>query len=39
MTRQYSRNSVAHFPDSNLKYLRDPQLFRREVMEKTATVR
>jgi hypothetical protein len=38
LTRLYSRNEVGHFPDSNFKYLRDPDIFRREVVERGATV-
>lgn len=29
---------MSHFPDSNFKYLRNPDVFRREVVDKTATV-
>ena len=28
LTRLYSRDTVSHFPDSNFKYLRDPDKFR-----------
>ncbi|MBP7823524.1 hypothetical protein KA050_04185 [Candidatus Gracilibacteria bacterium] len=38
LTRLHSRDTVSHFPDSNFKYLRKPDVFRREVVDKTATV-
>lgn len=31
-TRLYSYNEVSHFPDSNLRYLRDPAAFREQVI-------
>lgn len=34
MTRQYSRDTVRHFPDSNVRYLRDPDIFREQVVNK-----
>ena len=32
-TRLYSYNEVSHFPDSNLRYLRDPTAFRKHVID------
>jgi hypothetical protein len=40
LTRLYSRESIRHFPDTNFQYLRDPQRFRREVVDRhSATVK
>ena len=33
LTRQYSRDSVLHFPDTNVRYSSRPALFRTEIMQ------
>ncbi len=32
LTRQYSRDSVLRFPDTNVRYVKYPDLFRREIL-------
>jgi hypothetical protein len=38
LTRLYSYNEVSHFPDNNLRYLRDPAAFRREIVDPDSSV-
>lgn len=36
MTRQYSRDTIAHFPDNNLQYLKNPHIFKTKVVDQAA---
>lgn len=38
LTRLHSRDTVSHFPDSNFKYLRSPDAFRREIVAKWSKI-